>query len=224
MLLLQHRYELCFTTAFDGTIASSLESSHNRLFRLYTRLRERNAAPYGCYMEIQSLEKKGEFYSILSSSPEQFLKVDAEGRMQTKPIKGTCRRGHDADEDERLKRFLEADPKNRAENLMIVDLARNDLSRVCEPGTVHCPKLMRVESYQTVHQLVSTVSGQILDRTTSGSYLKAAFPPGSMTGAPKVRSCELLERLEEIDRGVYGGCLGFISVHDACDLSVVIRT
>ena len=107
---------------------------------------------------------------------------------------------------------------------MIVDLARNDLSRVCEPGTVHCPKLMRVESYQTVHQLVSTVSGQILDRTTSGSYLKAAFPPGSMTGAPKVRSCELLERLEEIDRGVYGGCLGFISVHDACDLSVVIRT
>ena len=91
-------------------------------------------------------------------------------------------------------------------------------------GTVHCPKLMRVESYQTVHQLVSTVSGQILDRTTSGSYLKAAFPPGSMTGAPKVRSCELLERLEEIDRGVYGGCLGFISVHDACDLSVVIRT
>ena len=97
-------------------------------------------------------------------------------------------------------------------------------SQSSNTGTVHCPKLMRVESYQTVHQLVSTVSGQVLDRTTSGSYLKAAFPPGSMTGAPKVTSCELLERLEEVERGVYGGALGFISVHDACDLSVVIRT
>jgi len=87
-------------------------------------------------MEIQNLQKKNYYFAILSSSPEQFLKVDAEGRIQTKPIKGTCRRGHDSDDDERLKRFLEADPKNRAENLMIVDLARNDLSRVCVPGTV----------------------------------------------------------------------------------------
>eukprot|EP00940_MAST-03C_sp_MAST-3C-sp2_P001717 g1717.t1 len=229
-------YELCFTTRFTGNVVVAtagtddgivVERTKHRLFDVYRRLRRRNAAPYGCYMEIDNTDRSAkEYAAVLSSSPEQFLKVDPTGWMQTKPIKGTARRGASADEDERLKSFLRADPKNRAENLMIVDLARNDLSRVCETGSVHCPKLMAVESYETVHQLVSTVSGRLDESTsTAGAYIKAAFPPGSMTGAPKVRSCELLETLEEVDRSVYAGCLGFISIgHDASDLSVVIRT
>eukprot|EP00392_Amoebophrya_sp_AT5.2_P006958 g6970.t1 len=182
-------------------------------------------APYGCYVEVPGGGEDKCRY-ILSSSPERFLKIDVDGWAEMKPIKGTARRDHeDACNDERLKTWLGTDAKNKAENLMIVDLVRNDLSHVCEPGTVHCPYLMHVESYQTVHQLVSTVRGK-LKRHDVFSAVAATFPPGSMTGAPKKRSCELLEEsLETVcERGPYSGGLGFLGLGHTCELSVVIRS
>jgi para-aminobenzoate synthetase len=183
----------------------------------YLRLRASNPAPYAGYLQHHGV-------ALLSSSPERYATVDRHRRIETRPIKGTTPRGATVEEDEVQRRLLATDPKYRAENLMIVDLLRNDLATVCEPGTVEVPELMAVESYPSVHQLVSTVRGRLREDVGTVAALRALFPAGSMTGAPKLRTMEIIERVETSPRGVYAGAFGWISGDGRADLGVVIRS
>ncbi len=183
---------------------------------LLGRLHEASPAPHAAYLDIGD-------WKVLSSSPERFLHREGE-RVESRPIKGTAPRGATPREDEDLRVALEDSVKDRAENLMIVDLVRNDLGRVCRPGSVQVPALAVTESYATLHHLVSTVEGQLRPDRTLADLLRAVFPPGSMTGAPKVRALEVLHELEPVRRGPYAGALGYLSFDGSLDLSVVIRT
>ncbi|GAB3243249.1 aminodeoxychorismate synthase component I [Nocardioides dilutus] len=192
---------------------------------VYLRLRELNPAPYAGFLQHDVAGAEG---WLLSSSPERYALVTAEPggghHIETKPIKGTTPRGADLLADEEHRQRLATDARYRAENLMIVDLLRNDLSMVCEPGTVEVPALMQVESYETVHQLVSTVRGRLRDDVSTVAALRALFPAGSMTGAPKLRTMQIIDEVEDSPRGAYAGAFGWLAADGRADLGVVIRT
>lgn len=185
-------------------------------FDLYQKIRCFNPSPFSGYAVF------GDTY-IVSSSPERFLKLENK-KVETRPIKGTCRRSPNPLEDERLALKLEKSNKNRAENTMIVDLMRNDLSKLCLPHSIQVPQYCGIESYETVHHLVSVVEGLIKDEYNAIDLLKATFPGGSITGAPKIRSMEIIEELEPTQRGPYCGSLGYIGFDGTMDTSILIRS
>lgn len=203
-------YELCLTNRFVGEIDGDP-------LALYRCLRQDNPAPFGAFIRVGA-------HRILSTSPERFIRVDRHGQVQAKPIKGTSPRAADATQDARLVANLRASVKDRAENLMIVDLMRHDLTQVSTTGTVQVPKLMDIESYQTVHQLVSTVESRLRPEVTLIDLLRAVYPGGSITGAPKRRTMEILDGLESNARGIYCGSLGFLGYNRVADLNIAIRT
>jgi para-aminobenzoate synthetase len=203
-------YEVCLTDQIST--AASPDP-----FDLYRLLRRRNPAPFAAYLKLGEM-------AVVSSSPERFLSVDRERRVEARPIKGTSSRSEDPVRDAALRAELNEDEKTYAEHLMIVDLLRNDLGRVCDVGSVGVPELMVVEDYATVHQLISTVSGVLDADRSAAECARACFPGGSMTGAPKERTMEIIDDLEDEARGVYSGAIGWFGVDGAMDLSIVIRT
>ena len=203
-------YEVCLTDQMS-TAASPPP------FELYRTLRRSNPAPFAAYLKLGAL-------AVLSSSPERFLSVDRDRVVQARPIKGTARRDVDSGRDEALRAELQCDEKTFAEHLMIVDLLRNDLGRVCALDSVAVPELMIIESYPTVHQMISTVTGTLEPVRTSVECVRACFPGGSMTGAPKLRTMGIIDDIERVARGVYSGAIGYFGLDGVVDLSIVIRT
>ena len=191
---------------------------------LYRRLRTGDPSLFSAYLDLGPGQLTGHPRALLSASPEPFLSVDAEGVVKADPIKGTRPRGRDAATDRALARELLSSDKDRAENVMIVDVLRNDLGRVCRPGSVRVPRLCRLERTATVQHLVSTVTGVLADGHDAFDLLVASFPGGSITGAPKIRAMEILEGLEPVRRGPYTGAIGWIGPDGAMQTSIVIRT
>ncbi|MFF4342000.1 aminodeoxychorismate synthase component I [Kitasatospora sp. NPDC001540] len=203
-------YEICLTNILrtDGP---------RDAWQDYRFLRRTSPSPLGALLDFPGT-------AVLSTSPERFLRIDRHRTAESRPIKGTRPRGETPEQDARLAADLAASPKDRAENLMIVDLVRNDLGRCAETGTVRADDLFRVETHARAHQLVSTVRARLRPDSSAVQCVRAAFPPGSMTGAPKLRTMEIIDRLEQGPRGVYSGVLGYFSLSGAADLSVAIRT
>lgn len=185
-------------------------------YDVYRYLRTYNPAPFGGYFNY------GDF-QIASASMERFLQVH-DGEIETRPIKGTRKRGATPEEDAAMKKELEESSKDRSELLMIVDLERNDLNHVCKPGTVRVTEHFAVETYATVFHLVTTIKGQMKEELGIMDLIQAAFPGGSITGAPKIRAMEIIDELEHDRRGLYTGSMGYLSLDGNCDLNIVIRT
>jgi para-aminobenzoate synthetase component I len=203
---------------FEGTMSQRLIAPMPDMtpFELYERLRRFNPAPFSAYLNFPD-------QVIASASPERFLKLH-QGLVETRPIKGTVRRSLDPTEDAKLAADLEDSEKDKAENVMIVDLMRNDLSRVCKDGSVQVPKLCGLESFATVHHLVSVVTGTLAAKQDAIDLLRATFPGGSVTGAPKIRAMEIIAELEPTARGPYCGSVGYVGFNGDMDTSIVIRT
>lgn len=203
-------YEVCLTNQFaaHGTIEP---------WQVYRALRAHSPAPYAAFLKTPEV-------AVLCASPELFLRIGADGDVESRPIKGTAGRGDDAVDDQRIRDALSANEKTRAENLMIVDLLRNDLNRVCDVDTVHVPGLFDIETYASVHQMVSTIRGHLRAGLGPVDCVRATFPGGSMTGAPKERTMRILDNLEDAARGVYAGSIGYLSLNGTAQLNIVIRT
>jgi para-aminobenzoate synthetase component 1 len=185
-------------------------------WQAYRQLREVAAAPFSAYMQHDDM-------ALMSLSPERFLKVDG-STVTTSPIKGTIGRGNDAQSDQQLAKQLLLSEKDRAENLMIVDLLRNDLGKSCKPGSIKVEQLFELQSFETVHHLVSTITGELDSGQHALDLLAACFPGGSITGAPKIRAMEIIEQLEPDRRAVYCGSIGYISYDGQMDTNIAIRT
>lgn len=202
-------YQINLTLRFNARFSGCL-------WQAYRQLSANNKAPFSAFIRLPSA-------TILSLSPERFIALNGR-RVETKPIKGTRPRGRTAAQDQQLANELQAAPKDRAENLMIVDLLRNDIGRVCVPGSVKVPSLFAIESFAAVHHLVSTITGELNPDLSGADLLAATFPGGSITGAPKVRAMEIIEELESHRRHAYCGSIGYISSHGRMDTSITIRT
>ncbi len=203
-------YQICLTNQIE--IEHQLDP-----LSVFMDLKEINPAPYSAFLRLENV-------SVVSSSPEQFLQVSSTGLVSTKPIKGTRPRSADPVIDEANAEELRNNQKERAENLMIVDLMRNDIGRIAQADSLKVSKLFEIESYATVHQLVSTVEAQLAEGQTAFSAMQAAFPGGSMTGAPKARAMEIIEVLEKGNRGIYSGVIGFFGFNGSADFGMTIRT
>ncbi len=201
----QINYARCYSAACQG---SAWES--------YKLLRQNNPVPFAAYLDFP-------FAQILSASPERFIKVTG-NRVETRPIKGTRPRGKTNEEDNSLKVELSASEKDRAENLMIVDLLRNDLGKTCDTGTIQVPELFKIETFPTVFHLVSTVTGKIKNGLSALDVFRHSFPGGSITGAPKKRAMGIIQELEKHKRGIYCGAIGYISFNGNMDTNIAIRT
>lgn len=203
-------YQLCLTT--EAGVAGRFDP-----LDVFLRLRLSSPSHHGGLIRIGGV-------SLLSASPERFLDIDPAGVVRTRPIKGTRPRGPDPTTDAEQIAELRTSDKERAENLMIVDLMRNDLARVCDLGTVTVTELLEVETYPQVHQLVSTVTGRLAPGRSPIDAIEACFPAGSMTGAPKLRATQVLDRLEQRPRGLYAGCFGYLGLDGRVDLAMTIRS
>lgn len=204
---------------YQGNLTFPMEASFSgNPFALYASLAAYQAVGHGALITLDDGK------AILSRSPERFFQISDDRQISTRPMKGTQPRSINPVEDAALKSFLLADEKNRAENLMIVDLLRNDISRVCSAGSVHVPKLFDIETYTTVHQMVSEVRGTLQDGATLTDIFKALFPCGSITGAPKIRAMEILSGLEPWPRDIYCGTIGWAAPDGRADFNVAIRT
>ncbi|WP_045730682.1 chorismate-binding protein [Pseudarthrobacter chlorophenolicus] len=206
-------YEVCLTT----TLAARVPAGSLDPWNTYLALRRRNPAPFASYLAFDGL-------AVASTSPERFLRIASDGGMRAEPIKGTRRRAADAAEDAALRTELATSLKDRAENIMIVDLLRNDLSHFAVPGSVTVSRLCAIESYATVHQMVSTIDASLPPGSPRAEAVAACFPAGSMTGAPKISTMAILDQLEAGPRGIYSGAIGYFSLNGATDLAVAIRT
>jgi para-aminobenzoate synthetase component I len=204
-----------FQANISQTFSTELNENLND-FSIYLQLREKNPAPFSAFYRHRE-------NSVLSSSPERFLKV-TDGLVETRPIKGTRLIGSTESEDKIIKNELINSQKDRSENIMIVDLMRNDLSKVCKPNSISTPELCNLETYKNVHHLVSVVRGELKDGMTSIDLVKACFPGGSITGAPKIRAMEIIHELEPSPRGPYCGSLGYIAFNGDMDINILIRT
>ena len=222
------RYTSGFQAVHDYICAGDIYQA-NLTFPIMMQARGEAQALYHALDRIQpvrfgAMVEQDGLPIVLSRSPELFFRTDTRGRIETRPMKGTMPRSDDAAEDARHRFFLQTDEKNRAENLMIVDLLRNDLSRISEPGSVEVPELFSIESYETVHQMTSLVTGQMADGTGLGDIFRALFPCGSITGAPKVRAMEILRELEPAPREIYCGTIGWAAPDGRSEFNVAIRT
>jgi len=204
-------YQACMTQRFENRMGTGDP------WQLYCQLRKTNPAPFACYLKTTT-------FSIVSASPERYLAVDRQGTAESRPIKGTRPRGETAAMDDALRKELSESSKDRAENVMIVDLVRNDFGRVCRFGSIKVPELMQIETYATVFQMVSTVRGDLRSECDALDLVRATFPGGSMTGAPKTEAMKILNRLEPVRRGVYAGGIGYLDYAGSIDLNMVIRS